>query len=107
MFSAKELFWTVIKLMAVIGVGWLIFQLRDIFITLFLVFIVTATLRPFVEYLEKFKIPRVVSALALLAIVSFGLIFLVNSIVGDVTSLYQEFSETLSSNIRSIIDDND
>jgi len=65
--SHRTIFFTV----AFLAFIWLILQIRDILFLLFISFIIMSVLRPFVEFFEKYKIPRALSIL-FLYIVVFG-----------------------------------
>jgi predicted PurR-regulated permease PerM len=62
----KEFAKRIILLLSFAGGLYLIFQLRFVILLLFLVTVVSYTLLPFVEYFEKFKIPRAITTLGIL-----------------------------------------
>ncbi len=64
-FSSKTVLWTLL----IIFSGWAVFVLRDIIVTFFLSLILAMALAPFVNKLEKFKIPRSLSVLMLYLVV--------------------------------------
>lgn len=46
-----------------LGVGWLFLQIKEVFVIIFTSYIIMASLLPFVEFLKKQRIPRVVAVL--------------------------------------------
>lgn len=63
---------------------WLLFQIKDIVFLLFISFILMSALRPIVDKLSKFRIPRIVSILCLYGVL-FGLVG--TALVGSVPTL--------------------
>jgi len=72
-----------------IAVIWFVFQIREILYLLFIAFIIMAALRPTVDWLEKRRVPSVISIL-LMYILVFGVFGL--SLVGTVPSLIVQFT---------------
>lgn len=64
---------TIIFTLALIAAVWVVLEVRDILFLLFISFILMSALRPIVDGLEKFRIPRVISILLLYGIVFGGL----------------------------------
>lgn len=75
---------TIIFIVALLAAIWVIIQIRDILFLLFIAFILMSALRPLVEWLANFKIPRLLSILLIYGIV-FG--FFGVSIAGAIPSL--------------------
>lgn len=63
--SHKTIIFTVVLLATI----WLVLEIRDILFLLFISFIIMSAIRPLVEYLEKFKIPPIVSIFLVYALV--------------------------------------
>ncbi len=59
---------------------WLVFQIRDILLLLFVSFILMSGLRPIVDHLERFRIPRA-AAIFLIYIVLFGIFGLISTLL--------------------------
>lgn len=55
---------TIISFIAIILAIWLVYQIRDIIFLVFVSFIIVSALKPWVEYLGKYRIPKIISALA-------------------------------------------
>lgn len=81
--SHRTILFTVIVLVGL----WLLIQIRDILFLLFISFIVMSATRPIVDLLGRIKIPRVVSILAIYAIV-FGIIG--SALIGSVPTLVSQ-----------------
>lgn len=60
---------------------WFLFHIRDIIFYLFVSFILMSALRPYVERLEKFKIPRPLAILVIYIILIASLSFLVSVVI--------------------------
>ena len=83
--SHKTIFFTAIFIAAI----WFVFQIREILYLLFIAFIIMAALRPTVDWLEKRRVPSVISILFMYILV-FGVFGL--SLVGTVPSLVVQFT---------------
>lgn len=59
---------TILFTFGILGLLWLLWQIQEIILILYLVFILMSALRPLVESLERFRIPRVFSILFIYAI---------------------------------------
>ncbi len=81
---------------------WFLFFIRDIIVLFILSLILTATIRPLVEMLEKKKIPRSVSVLGiyiiLISLLALGISLLVPPLVGQ----FKEFSTSAPTYIEKI-----
>jgi len=75
---------TIVFTVAFLALIWLILQIRDILFLLFISFILTAALRPLVDKMEQFRVPRVVGIIFLYMIV-FG--FFGISLAGTIPTL--------------------
>lgn len=107
--SHKTIFFTAVFLAAL----WFVFQIREILFLLFIAFLLMTALRPLVEFLERFRIPRVFAILFIYVVVFgfFGVSFAsaIPSLAGQVSRLLQELPSitarvlpTLDIDIRSI-----
>jgi predicted PurR-regulated permease PerM len=81
-----------------IGAIYIAYQIRSIIILLFIVLIISSTLKPFVERLEKHKIPRTVSAIGLLVLVVIGASALTFSLASSIIEQYSTLADSLVSN---------
>lgn len=95
-----------LKIAAVSFILWLSWQVIDQLIILFLVLIVSATLRPLVEYFEKYRIPRAASALSLVLLLVFIIILLVQSLVTNISSEWNALATTLAGNYNQLLEQN-
>jgi predicted PurR-regulated permease PerM len=103
--NIEKVIWnSILKLFLLIVGCYLIYQTREIIMILFLVFIVSATLRPMVEFLEKYKIPKFISALSVLLIIFFGIGFLASSLFTQINSQWSDMSQRLSHNYELVIE---
>jgi len=104
---------TIIFTLVLVAVVWLVLEIRDILFLLFISFILMSSLRPLVEGLEKFRIPRILSILLLYGLVFGGLGAVIASMVPSLASqsgkLLAQFPDFLSrvfpyvsSDIRSL-----
>lgn len=88
--SHRTIIFTVLFLLGL----WLLARIKDILFLLFIAFIIMSALRPLVDWLEKYKIPRVISILLIyaLAFVFFGIAFagVIPSLIFQTTRLITE-----------------
>lgn len=84
---------TIIFIAAFCGVLWFLFQVRDILFLLFISFILMSALNPFVDKLEKLRIPRAMG-IALLYIVLWG--FFGGLIAGIIPGFVEQTSRLVS-----------
>jgi len=82
----------------------LAYQIRSVLILLFIVLILSSTLKPLVEKLEKYKIPRTVSAISLLVIVALATSALVFTLASSVLSQYSTLADSLVKNTEILIE---
>lgn len=82
----------------------LVYQIRSVLILLFIVLILSSTLKPLVEKLEKYKIPRTVSAISLLVIVALATSALVFTLASSVLSQYSTLADSLVKNTEILIE---
>jgi predicted PurR-regulated permease PerM len=80
---------TIIFTALFIAAIWVVFEIRDILLFLFISFILMSALRPTVDYLEKKKIPSVISIFFIYILV-FGVFGL--SLMGTIPSLIVQFT---------------
>lgn len=71
---------TILFIVALILAGWLVLVIRDIIFLLFISFIIMSAVRPLVEYLEKFKLPRPVAILCVYVLL-IGLVIIYGSFI--------------------------
>lgn len=83
------------KTILILVLLWFVFLIRDILLLLFLAIVIVSAAQPFVEKMEKRKIPRVASALGLYAIFFFVFGWVVYLIVPIITSELKEFGENI------------
>jgi len=79
---------TIVFIAIFIAAIWFIFQIREILFLLFIAFIIMSALRPTVDWLEKRRIPSVISILFMYVLV-FGVFGV--SLVGTIPSLIVQF----------------
>lgn len=60
---------TIILVTAIFVAGWILFQIRDILVLLFIAFILMSALKPGVESLEKIQVPRYLAILIMYVLV--------------------------------------
>lgn len=86
---------TIIFILALLTGLWLLFLIRDILFLLFISFILMSTIRPLVDKLERFKIPRTIGILLVYGVIFgfFGVTLagVIPSLVSQSTRLIQEF----------------
>lgn len=75
---------TIIFTLVLVAVLWFLFQIKDILFLLFISFILMSALRPIVDKLSQFRIPRIVSVLFLYGVL-FGLVG--TALVGSIPTL--------------------
>jgi predicted PurR-regulated permease PerM len=86
---------TIIFTLILLASLWLVFMVRDIIFLLFIAFTVMSALRPLVEFLEKYHIPRGISIIFIYILV-FGLIgFTFSSLVPAFVSQTTKFIDNL------------
>lgn len=90
--SYKSLIFTVFFLLFL----WLLFQIKEIIFLLFLSFIAGSGLRPLIERLERFKIPRILAILLvylfLFALLLLTLSFIIPPLIGQTTKMIKEIA---------------
>lgn len=72
---------------------WLILKIKDILFLLFIAFILMSALRPLVDWLEKFKIPRVISIILIYAL---AIVFFVISFAEVIPSLIYQTTRLIT-----------
>ncbi len=94
MTSKVEISYRTILFIFVLVAGlWLLFQIRDILYLLFISFLLMTALRPLVEGLTRFKIPRIIAILAIYIIV-FGVLGL--SIISAIPSIVMQSTKFIT-----------
>lgn len=83
---------TILLTLAIIAGGWLLFQIRDILFLLFISFLVMTAIHPLVLFLERLRVPRVISIIFIYVIV-FGL--LGASLVSTIPALIVQFNKLI------------
>jgi len=91
---------TIIFTLVLLGSLWFVFQIKDILFLLFISFILMSALRPLVDGLERFRVPRFLSILLLYGLVFGGLgagvASMIPSLVTQSGKLFAQFPEFLS-----------
>jgi predicted PurR-regulated permease PerM len=82
---------TVIFIIVLLACIWLLLEIREIIFLLFISFIVMSALRPMVEYLERKKIPKIVSIIFIYILVIGLLTVTVSSLVPALVSQISRF----------------
>lgn len=94
--SHKTIIFTVVFLASI----WLVLQIRDILFLMFIAFIIMSGLRPFVDFLEKHRIPRVagvlLSYLLLIAFIVVSLVITIPALANQLNRLVQDLPVFLS-----------
>lgn len=85
---------TIIFIVVFLAIIWLFLQIRDILFLLFISFVLTSALRPFVERLERFRVPRVFSILFVYIIVFTLIGFVVSSMIPVLSDQTSRFIST-------------
>jgi predicted PurR-regulated permease PerM len=83
--------------------GWLILQIRDIIYLLFISFILTTAFRPFVDFLTKYKVPRVVAILLLYILGIAGFSTLIGSLVPQIVLQSAKLGQDLPRVVAEIL----
>jgi predicted PurR-regulated permease PerM len=88
---------SIIKVVIAAFALWFVFTIREILIALFVAFILTTAINPVVDRLQKYKVPRAVSALGIFVII-FGLLaLLVRLIIPPIANQLVEIAQQLPS----------
>ncbi len=92
---------TVIKILLVLLLLWFLFLIKDVIMIVFVAFVVSSAIRPWVDRLQKYRIPRVVSVISIAVIffglVSVALVTLVPALITDIRLLAAKLPELYSS----------
>src|SRR3990167_5954136 len=71
---------TILFTVAVIAGGWLVIQIRDILFFLFIAFIIMSVLRPVVDRIESWRLPRALAILLIYAVL-LSAVFVFGSVI--------------------------
>jgi predicted PurR-regulated permease PerM len=86
---------TILFVLGVLIAGWLILQIRDILYLLFISFILTTALRPFVDALTKYRIPRPL-AIIIIYLILIGIVAgVIGSVIPQVAAQTAHLAQTL------------
>lgn len=77
---------TIVFTIAILAGGWLVLQVRDILYLLFIAFILMTALRPVVEALAVYKVPRPLTVIVLYGIILAFFSYLIASILPSMTT---------------------
>lgn len=94
---------TILFTLAILAGGWLVLQVRDILYLLFIAFILMTALRPIVELLAVYKIPRFLTVLCLYAIIIVGVGVLIASIIPSMVTQLNRLLQELPSYAERVI----
>lgn len=94
---------TILFVIGVLFGGWLILQIRDILYLLFISFILMTSLRPLVERLVRFKIPRVFAILLIYLILIASISIVVGSVIPTVVSQSTGLLQDLPAYINEVV----
>lgn len=95
-FSVKTILWVIVAFLSL----WLLVTLKDVLVSVLLSFILAMAISPFVDFLEKKKVPRVISiAGVILALI--GLVYLVIRLV--VPPFVSEISNILANRTEYVL----
>lgn len=72
---------TVIRVMLIIGIASLLLLVREIFLLIILSFVFATSVRPVVDYLGKYKVPRSVGIFIIYTTITMILFFIIKSII--------------------------
>lgn len=90
------------KTILILGLVCFLFLIRDVLVILFLAIVVVSAVQPFVNKLEKRRVPRVVSAIGLFAIFFLVFGFLIYLIVPTVSGELKEFGEKVPTYFKGV-----
>lgn len=77
---------TILFTLGVLVASWLIFQIRDIIYLLVISFILTTVLRPAVDLLHRYKIPRILAIFLVYIVIIGGFALIIASLVPSITA---------------------
>ena len=94
----------ILMALLVAGVGWLVFEIREVLIALFVSYILMATIAPYVEALERFRFPKpvavIVPYIGALVIASLVILSLLPFLVIQLQLLFSKLPSYLDQDIR-------
>lgn len=97
--SYKTIIFTVLFLLAL----WIVYQILDIILLVFVSFILMAALRPWAEYLRKYSIPGPLSVLLIYVLFLILLVFAGSSIVPPLVTQTAHLLENLPGYVSSVL----
>lgn len=91
---------SMLKIMVILLLLWFVYVIRDVIGLVFIAFVVAAAVDPWVDALERRRIPRIASiavlGILLLGIVSLAVVLLVPPLIDDVRALAKSLPETFT-----------
>lgn len=99
--SHKTIIFTVIFLLLL----WLLFQIKDIILLVFVAFILMSAFKPLADYFDRRKIPRILSVLVIYVLIISFLIFSVSTILPPLVVQSIKLGENLPQYVKTILPD--
>jgi predicted PurR-regulated permease PerM len=93
---------TILFTLAVLAGSWLVLQIRDILYLLFIALILTTAIRPLVDRLVRFRLPRVLVILLLYVLLIGGISIVIGSMIPTIGSQSSRFITDLPSTIEKL-----
>lgn len=92
---------TIFKTIIILAVLWLLFLIRDVLVMIFIAFVISSAIRPMVDRLQQWRIPRVASIIAIAAIflglLSLTVVIIVPALVTELHQLTLRLPDLYSS----------
>lgn len=92
-FNTRDLFFKTFAVLAALFCAYLLYRILDTVVVLFIAIIMASTIRPYVERLERFKIPRSLVILFIYLALIGGLVLLAIFTIPPMFSLIMQFTE--------------
>lgn len=83
--------WSIVKTLLILISAWVLWQIRDILVLLFLVMILVAALRPTVDWFVARRIPRIAAVTSIMLIIIGGFLVLLSIIIPAIVEQLQFF----------------
>lgn len=82
---------------------WFLYQIREIIFLVFVAFILMSAFKPWADFLEKYRVPRIVSVLVIYITIIFGIGYGASSILPSLVTQSIHLGENLPDYLKSVV----
>lgn len=94
----------VLSAILIIACAWLVFQIRDVLIALFISYILASAIAPYVDYLQKHRVPKPIAVIVPYVVAIAGLLLIILSLlpffISQIELLFSKFPAYLNQDIN-------